>query len=1041
MISAGGRPDGAAKASKASAATECDPEVRPHVEVTQAAGADGAADYRAAFGVRLIALTPDRDERKLTVEDLAEARLADQADFINSLWSADAQVTYALRLLCTPLTASPLGGEISLCLFGEVAAASEDDTVVRAHALAQGLRLLCGAHFPDAEWATIVDEADFAADWRPFDWSGASAVEICRRTDLVDLESGRDRPGLGKRGAGDRPKTGGNGAVFFVHPFLPRLSTWERLLRVLLHASHPTALTVALTPTSLNVAERDGLLREVVKCEQALAEAGGGADTVHAARAHALRGVLEEQLARLADAPFLLRVTLAAPCPPAPGVADAVAVEMTAPVGARSGFLREGAATLLQAGGYDLRTVPADGGLSRLESLPAAESPGDLARLPWLVDGHEAATAFRLPIATRDGLPGLLVRSARRRPIPREVALHAPEGGVHLGESRQLDYGQPVFVSEHDRRQHMYVVGQTGTGKTTLLKHMILDDICAGRGLAVIDPHGDLFEELLASIPVERWDDVVVLDPTDADNPVAFNLLQCGAAEDRHVVVREMHAIMSRLLHDQYGGYSQEFAGPVFYQHMQMNMLLAMSDPSHPGTLLQFYEIYRTPDFYKRWVPPVWSDPMLERWIASSLAGVDYHARDRGNASLGEFLSSKFDDFIFDPMLRRMFGQSRSTIDLLDIMDSGKILLVNLAKGQLTEQNSRFLGMVIMAKLQVAAMRRGRQAKETRAPFFLYVDEFQNLATDNFVLMLSEARKFGLGLVLANQFVSQIDNQRIVDAIFGNVGTLCAFRVGRKDADMLESQFAPYFSEHDLANLPNWEACLRTTVGGQMAPPFTVNTVVRDDLPSSADTAREVRARSARVYGRPREEVEAEIAESLRPPTDAEQREASDPTTPSTRRQEAPRDPAKAAARDLIHAESAMRAARDAGDPSDELSAHLDFARACSALGDVTAATTHLRLLLERAESLPNQHAQLTAKSLALSDLAGIAATAGDHAKAVEHHQAALQLDRALGKIDWQMKDLRSLAAAYRRQGQEALAQKAQQEAEELAARQGDGDE
>jgi hypothetical protein len=619
-------------------------------------------------------------------------------------------------------------------------------------------------------------------------------------------------------------------------------------------------------------------------------------------------------------------------------------------------------------------------------------------------------------------LPGLLVRSARRRPIPRAVAVHAPAGGVHVGESRQLDYGQPVFVSERDRRQHMYVVGQTGTGKTTLLKHMILDDIVSGRGLAVIDPHGDLFEELLASIPPGRWDDVVVLDPVDMDFPVGLNLLQCDVAEDRHLVVREMHAIMSRLLHDQYGARSQEYTGPVFFQHMQMNMLLAMSDPEHPGTLLQFYEIYRTPGFYKRWVPPVWSDPMLERWVSGPLARTDYLARSGSDISTGEYLSSKFDDFVFDPMLRSMFGQSRSTIDLLDIMDSGKILLVNLAKGRLTEQNSRFLGMVLMAKLQVAAMRRGLRPQADRRPFYLYVDEFQNLATENFVLMLSEARKFGLGLVLANQFVSQIDDQRIVDAIFGNVGTLCAFRVGRKDADMLESQFAPYFTEHDLANLPNWEACLRTTVDGQIAPPFTVNTVLPDGAPASEDTAREVRARSAARYGRPRSEVDAEIAQSLRP-------RASGP---------APRPaPSSAAIGGLIKVVDAMVAARDAGDLMAECDACIHFARFCRDAGEAKSAMAALERVLSDSAGLKVEHDQQLTRAIALTELAILQANAEDFRQAEQNLVAALDLDRALKKVDWQLQDLRGLASIYRSLGDGARARQVESEAEALEAQQG----
>jgi hypothetical protein len=306
------------------------------------------------------------------------------------------------------------------------------------------------------------------------------------------------------------------------------------------------------------------------------------------------------------------------------------------------------------------------------------------------------------------------------------------------------------------------------------------------------------------------------------------------------------------------------------------------------------------------------------------------------------------------------------------------------------------------------------------------VDEFQNLATDNFVLMLSEARKFGLGLVLANQFVSQIDNQRIVDAIFGNVGTLCAFRVGRKDADMLESQFAPYFSEHDLANLPNWEACLRTTVGGQMAPPFTVNTVVRDDLPSSADTAREVRARSARVYGRPRRQVDAEIAESLRP-------RASGPAQHPA--------PSSEAVGGLIKAVDAMVAARDAGNLMAECDACIHFARFCRDAGEAKVAMSALERVLSDSARVKDERDQQLTRAMALTDLAILQVDAGDLRQAEQNLLAALDLDRALMKVDWQVQDLRALAGVYRRLGDDAQAKAASEEAEKLAASQGGGDE
>jgi len=241
---------------------------------------------------------------------------------------------------------------------------------------------------------------------------------------------------------------------------------------------------------------------------------------------------------------------------------------------------------------------------------------------------------------------------------------------------------------------------------------------------------------------------------------------------------------------------------------------------------------------------------------------MDYTKRFKDQSTWGEYLSSKFEDFVFDPKLRFIFGQKRSTIDLRRIMDEGKILLVNLAKGELAEANARFLGMVLMAKLMAAAMSRTDLPMEKRRKFYLYVDEFQSLATQSFILLLSEARKFGLGLILANQFVSQIKDEQIIQAIFGNVGTLISFRVGQVDAEMLQPYFAPSFDAHDLSNLPNWHACVKTTVHNQVVTPFTLRTIL---LPITPDLqiAAKVRSFSRDHFGRPRKEVEQEIKKSL----------------------------------------------------------------------------------------------------------------------------------------------------------------------------------
>jgi hypothetical protein len=238
---------------------------------------------------------------------------------------------------------------------------------------------------------------------------------------------------------------------------------------------------------------------------------------------------------------------------------------------------------------------------------------------------------------------------------------------------------------------------------------------------------------------------------------------------------------------------------------------------------------------------------------------------------MGGYVASKFDGFVFDPRLRNIFGQKRSTIDLRTVMDQGKILLVNLAKGELTESNARFLGMVLLAKLMAAAMSRVSVPERERRDFHLYVDEFQSLATQSFVTLLSEARKFGVSLVLANQYLTQVKDPRITEAIFGNVGTLVAFRLGQADAEVMERELSPVVTRGEFVSLPNWHAYMKTLVRGQTVRPFTVETLTDDEAVNEA-RARQVRSWSRRTYGRPRRQVEAEIARSVggKPQTEEE---------------------------------------------------------------------------------------------------------------------------------------------------------------------------
>jgi hypothetical protein len=834
---------------------------------------DNEEQLLGLFACRLLSCPVERPQVNGQPSGVRHRR--DLIDFINSLFCVEPPRTFALRYISEPSPISVPAGRIQIALFGRTEGNTEGEVSRHARQLARDLFPVLRGSLQDYAWASVTESDEFDRLWTPFDLSSAQIAEVRRREDLVQLESLSPRPVMGRGRPSAPPASGEGTSVYVAYPFVPHAATLEGFLRILLLHPAKVIWQVSLSPVHLEAVEQDALTKQIASCERVLQQsvAGSAASILQRTRAEALCTALFDQLMRLLDAPYLLQMVMASPEPLPPTLIETAGVCVTAPVGCDPEGNLNSPPAYLHAGGYDIAVAASD--QDRAVALRCLQyfdfrpwegtfAPANLRRGRYLVDAIQASGAFRLPILTGEGTVGLPAQASRVRPVPAELASQAENSvdGLLVGTNEYLGLAHPVLLNESDRLRHVYIVGQTGTGKTTLLKTMILADLKAGNGLGVIDPHGDLFDDLMQCIPEQRQEDVVVLDPLDCDFPVGLNLLDCGADRERYLVVREMRAIMERLIEDQYGPSAAQVTGPVFYQHMQMNMLLAMSDPDNPGTLLEFYEIFQDNDYWKRWVPLKWKDQRLERWVDKVLPKTDYLERARGEITMGEYLASKFDDFIFDPRLRLIFGQKRSTLNFREIMDNRKVLLVNLAKGELTEANARFLGMVLMAKLQAAAMSRADVRPEKRKPFYLYVDEFQALATQNFTVMLSEARKFGLGLVLANQFVSQIPNERLIEALFGNVGTLICFRLGRNDADRVEPQFAPVFDSFDLINLPNWTACMKTTLRGRVVAPFTIKTTPASSEvdEKGGDLARQL---SRQRYGRAREEVEKEIRESL----------------------------------------------------------------------------------------------------------------------------------------------------------------------------------
>ncbi|KKT36119.1 MAG: hypothetical protein UW26_C0001G0023 [Candidatus Collierbacteria bacterium GW2011_GWF1_44_12] len=457
----------------------------------------------------------------------------------------------------------------------------------------------------------------------------------------------------------------------------------------------------------------------------------------------------------------------------------------------------------------------------------------------------ELATVWHLPNKTIE-TPHVYWLTAKSAPATGGF----PSSGLWLGRSLYRGQERNIYIGEQDRLRHTYLIGRTGTGKTELLKSMIIQDMRAGKGLCFMEPHGEGIEELLELVPPERAEDVIFFDPSDKDRPIGFNLLEVGSIDEMNIVASSIINLMYKL----YDPHKTGMVGPRF-EHAIRNAMLTVA--YIPGAT--FVEVNRalTDQKFVQEILPLVKDPIVRRYWTDQIAQTsDFH-----KSETLDYIASKFGRFVTNRMVRNIIGQAKSTLNFRTAMDEGKIVFLKLAKGLLGEEDANFLGLVLVPKILAAALSRQDTPREQRRPFFLYVDEFQNFATPDFAQMLSEVRKYNVGLILANQFVSQLDEQ-VRDAIFGNTGTLMAYRVGVQDASILSKEFEPIFHEQDLANIEAQNIYVKTIVNGTPVPPFSMN--VMKDLKAeraqgSPEVARMIKELSRLKYGTDIEEVEAEI--------------------------------------------------------------------------------------------------------------------------------------------------------------------------------------
>ncbi len=441
---------------------------------------------------------------------------------------------------------------------------------------------------------------------------------------------------------------------------------------------------------------------------------------------------------------------------------------------------------------------------------------------------------------------------ARTAPAPTNM----PTEGTVLGNNTHQGVEKPIYVSELDRMRHFYVIGQTGTGKSVFLKNLIIQDIQAGAGVCMIDPHGTDIEDVLGAVPPEREQDVIYFDPSRLDRVIGLNMLEYDTTkpEQKTFVVNELFSIFQKLY-----GANPESMGPMFEQYFRNATMLVMEDPESGNTLMDIGRVMADAQFRKHKLERAKNPVVVQFWREIAL-------KAGGEASLENiipYIVSKIDPLTSNDYIRPIIGQQHSAFNFRKIMDERKILLVNLSKGRLGEINANLIGMIFVGKILMAALSRVDDPTMSFPPFFLHIDEFQNVSTNSISAILSEARKYKLGLSIAHQFIAQLQPD-IKDAVFGNVGSIASFRVGNDDAQFLESQFGPTFSASDLMNIPNYNAYMKVLANGSPTVPFSVAT-----LPPAETNRAHVKAmieQSYARYGKPRVEVEEAISRRYQKP-------------------------------------------------------------------------------------------------------------------------------------------------------------------------------
>lgn len=470
-------------------------------------------------------------------------------------------------------------------------------------------------------------------------------------------------------------------------------------------------------------------------------------------------------------------------------------------------------------------------------------------RTSFLLNTEELASMFHFPLPGSE-TPNILWLTAKHAAAPTNI----PDQGIILGINTYREITKDIKIKREDRRRHTYIIGKSGVGKSILLANMAIQDILNGEGVCVIDPHGDLIQDVLRRVPPERAEDVILFAPADIERPLALNLLEYDSKypEQKTFVINEMIKIFDKLYDLKATG------GPIFEQYMRNALLLIMDSPESGSTLMEVPKVLADVEFRKMKIEKCKDPTVVDFWKKEA----EKAGGDAALANIVPYITSKLTQFISNDTMRPIIAQQNSSFNLRSIMDKQKILLVDLSKGQVGEMNAFLLGMILVGKILMSALSRSDMPQEKRKDFYLYIDEFQNFTTDSICSILSEARKYSLNLIMAHQYLGQlVKNQdtSIKDAVFGNVGTWILFKIGSEDAEVMEKEFAPVFNQYDLINIEKYTAYVKLLVDNTASRPFSMKTLWPLTGIEREDMASKIKSLSRLKYGQDRNMIEAEI--------------------------------------------------------------------------------------------------------------------------------------------------------------------------------------